>query len=117
MSRYTISSNKFQGPHNDKCVHDCVCCGDSSKISNQYSLGTATHKNTQILENVLYLDATFKMKNTSFATHKYRKIPRAPPPPPNLCFFCVFRSKDGTSWKFYTNTHNLINPENEELAN
>ena len=34
------------------------------------------HKNTQILENVLYLDPTFKMlKNTSFATHKYMKIP------------------------------------------
>ena len=118
MSRYTISSNKFQGPHNDKCVHDCVCCGDSSKISNQYSLGTSTHKNTQILENVVHLDAKFKMlKNTSFATHKYSKIPLPPPTPRNLCFFCVFRSKDGTSWKFYKSPHNLINPENVELAN
>ena len=74
------------------------------------------HKNTQILENVLYLDPTFKMlKNTSFATHKYMKIP----PPHNLCLFCVFRSPDGTSWKFYTCPHNIINSENAyaELAN
>ena len=91
MSRYTISSNKFQGPHNDKCVHDCVCCGDFSKISNQCSLGTSTQKNTQILENVLHLDAKFKMlKNTSFATHKYSKIP-LPPPTPVICvsFLCL----------------------------
>ena len=103
--------------HNDKCFHDCVYCGDSCKVSNQYYLGTSTHKNTQISENVLYLDAMFKMlKNTSFARHKYRTIPL---PSHNLCFFCVFRSPDGTSWKFYTSPYNIINPENAyaELAN
>ena len=47
------------------------------------------HKNTQILENVLYLDPTFKMlNNTSLATHKYITIP---PPPPIICvcFVCL----------------------------
>ena len=54
MSRYTISSKKFQGPHNNKCVHDCVCCGDLCKISNQYYLGTSAQKHTNFGERSVF---------------------------------------------------------------